>query len=109
MIREPGKLIPNCYKTLDEDDKIFFRHKSLWNPKISQKVIFFVWTLCYNATPILDTCENSIMINGVYHIRINKKIFTLYIHKSSGELFFRRLYIELGFLGLCQENNLGME
>ncbi|XP_026378233.1 uncharacterized protein LOC113272638 [Papaver somniferum] len=56
--------VKSCYDAIKVAGFIRFPHKSLWNPRIPQKVLFFTWNLCYNATPTLDSLHNSIVING---------------------------------------------
>ncbi|XP_026420434.1 uncharacterized protein LOC113316481 [Papaver somniferum] len=53
-----------CCKALEEDGLIIFPYKSVWNPKIPQKVIFFIWILCYNDAPTFDSYKNSYVVNG---------------------------------------------
>ncbi|XP_026400222.1 uncharacterized protein LOC113296100 [Papaver somniferum] len=56
--------VAECYKSLEEDGLLVFPYKSVWNPKIPQKVILFVWCLCYNAAPTMDSVRNTYNVNG---------------------------------------------
>ncbi|XP_026383928.1 uncharacterized protein LOC113279448 [Papaver somniferum] len=56
--------LKECYKDLEIHGLIYFPYKCVWNPKIPQKVVFFVWNLCFVAAPTMDTYKNSIMVNG---------------------------------------------
>ncbi|XP_026377646.1 uncharacterized protein LOC113271938 [Papaver somniferum] len=56
--------VAECYKSLEDDGLLVFPYKSVWNPKIPHKMIFFVWSLCYNAAPIMDLLRNSYNVNG---------------------------------------------
>ncbi|XP_026417235.1 uncharacterized protein LOC113312713 [Papaver somniferum] len=56
--------VAECYKSLEDDGMLVFPYKSVWNPKIPYKVIFFVWSLCYNAAPTMDLLRNSYTVNG---------------------------------------------
>ncbi|XP_026459983.1 uncharacterized protein LOC113360727 [Papaver somniferum] len=59
-----GFSVAECYKAPEDEGIIMFPYKSLWNPKIPHKVIFFVCTLCYNAAPTFDCYKNSDVVNG---------------------------------------------
>ncbi|XP_026377858.1 uncharacterized protein LOC113272188 [Papaver somniferum] len=59
-----GFSVAECYKALEDEGLIMFPYKYVWNPRIPQKVVFFTWTLCYNAAPTLDSYKNSIVVNG---------------------------------------------
>ncbi|XP_026410661.1 uncharacterized protein LOC113305884 [Papaver somniferum] len=56
--------VEECYKSLEDDDLLVFPYKSVCNPKIPQKVIFFVWSFCYNAAPTMDSLGNPYDVNG---------------------------------------------
>ncbi|XP_026451585.1 uncharacterized protein LOC113351892 [Papaver somniferum] len=56
--------VKECYKSLEEDGSLIFPYKCVWNPKIPQKVIFFVWSLCYNVAPTMDYLRNYFNVNG---------------------------------------------
>ncbi|XP_026410319.1 uncharacterized protein LOC113305513 [Papaver somniferum] len=56
--------VAECYKSLEDDGLLVFPYKCVWNSKIPQKVAFFVWTLCYNAAPTMDSLRNTINVNG---------------------------------------------
>ncbi|XP_026383684.1 uncharacterized protein LOC113279200 [Papaver somniferum] len=56
--------VRSCYLALQDDGFLRFPYKSIWNPIIPMKVIFFAWYFCYNAAPTLDSIGKSIVINA---------------------------------------------
>ncbi|XP_026400308.1 uncharacterized protein LOC113296197 [Papaver somniferum] len=60
--------VSNCYSSLDVDGFLYFPHKQIWNPKISLKVSFLVWTLCRDGAPTLDTLLRAGLVNDRQYI-----------------------------------------
>ncbi|XP_026435196.1 uncharacterized protein LOC113332912 [Papaver somniferum] len=102
--------VKSGYVAIEVDGYIRFPHKSLWNPRIPQKVIFFTWNLCYNAAPTLDTLHNSIVLNGC--IMCKKAVESnqhLFLHCDETRKLWNFFFTSLGFQRRYKSNHVGME
>lgn len=70
--------VKECYKDLEVQGLIYFPYKCVWNPKIPQKVVFFVWNLCFVAAPTMYTYKNSIMVNGCLLCKKEQRLIIIF-------------------------------
>ncbi|XP_026399349.1 uncharacterized protein LOC113295217 [Papaver somniferum] len=103
--------VSNAYNALEVHGLLRFPDKQLWNSKVSSKVSFHVWTLCYREAPTLDILHRAGLVqdsNCLFCGQCAKTNEHLFLHcnvvTSIWSYFLGSFGIKLSFSGDVKTN-----